>query len=86
MQSVTLSEQEWQSLIGVVANAVGSPWTVTNPLLMKIGQQLQEQQGTQAGPVFASRPGNSHDDQPSAEAAAPGTDFLHGRVGPPRNR
>lgn len=42
---VELSEQEWQQLLFVLGNAEGKGinWSLTNPLLMKIGQQLQAQ-------------------------------------------
>jgi hypothetical protein len=41
MPTVELSEQEWQAVINLIAQA---PWHQANPLLMKIGQQLQTQQ------------------------------------------
>jgi hypothetical protein len=37
---VELDEQEWQQVINMIATA---PWTVANPLLMKIGNQLRTQ-------------------------------------------
>lgn len=40
MQSVILTEQEWQQVLGLLALA---PWRDANPLLMKIGAQLQRQ-------------------------------------------
>jgi hypothetical protein len=40
MPSVELDEQEWQQVINLIAQA---PWTVANPLLMKIGNQLRTQ-------------------------------------------
>lgn len=43
MSVVDLSEQEWASLMNVLATTKEHPWTVTNPLLMKIGSQLQAQ-------------------------------------------
>ena len=69
-QTVTLEDQEWQGLINVLANATNSPWVVTNPLLMKIGQQLQAQTQAQPGGNLANQanpnqgnlvPGNSQD-------------------------
>ena len=41
MPSVKLDDQEWQQVINILATA---PWSAANPLLMKIGQQLQSQQ------------------------------------------
>jgi hypothetical protein len=40
MSTVELDEQEWQQVINLIAQA---PWTVANPLLMKIGNQLRAQ-------------------------------------------
>jgi hypothetical protein len=40
MSTVELDEQEWQQVINLIAQA---PWTVANPLLMKIGNQLRIQ-------------------------------------------
>jgi hypothetical protein len=42
MPTVTLDEQEWRQVMAVLSQA---PWNVANPLLMKIGQQLQQQEG-----------------------------------------
>jgi hypothetical protein len=47
MQTVTLSEQEWQQVMGLMALG---PWRDVNPLLMKIGQQLQQQSVRQEQP------------------------------------
>lgn len=41
MQSVVLTEQEWQQVLALLANA---PWRDANPLLLKIGGQLRMQQ------------------------------------------
>ena len=47
-QTVSLEPQEWQSLLTVLAHAQGPgvTWVVINPLLMKIGQQLQDKQSS----------------------------------------
>ena len=37
-KSVTLDEREWQQVIQILANA---PWHIANPLIGKIGEQLQ---------------------------------------------
>jgi hypothetical protein len=45
MASVDLNDQEWGQLMFVLANAEGKgiTWAMVNPLLMKIGAQLQAQ-------------------------------------------
>lgn len=43
-QAVHLSEREWQQVMGLISLA---PWRDANPLLMKIGAQLQAQQPAQ---------------------------------------
>lgn len=40
--AIELSDQEWQQVLAILATA---PWRDANPLLMKIGQQLQAQAG-----------------------------------------
>lgn len=40
MMIVDLSHAEWQQVMALLANA---PWRDANPLLMKIGAQLQAQ-------------------------------------------
>jgi hypothetical protein len=46
MFKVELEEEEWQRVMAIIANA---SWNVANPLLMKLGEQLQVQ-----------KTGNSH--------------------------
>jgi hypothetical protein len=60
MPSVELNDQEWQQVINILATA---PWAQANPLLMRIGGQLQGQRpappfdpGRDAG-AFASMDG-----------------------------
>ena len=48
MPTVTLTEHEWQTLINVLAGSTGAPWTMTNPLLMKLGEQLRAQAASAA--------------------------------------
>jgi|AmaraimetP72IA01_FD_contig_31_7930337_length_728_multi_10_in_0_out_0_2 hypothetical protein len=38
MSVIDLSDQEWGVLMSILADA---PWKVSNPLLMKIGEQLR---------------------------------------------
>jgi hypothetical protein len=45
MAMVTLEDQEWQQVLALLSDA---PWRVANPLLMKIGQQLQAQRAMQS--------------------------------------
>lgn len=53
-QAVYLSEREWQAVMGLISLA---PWRDANPLLMKIGAQLQQQQaGAMAGPGLQQAP------------------------------
>jgi hypothetical protein len=40
MSSIELNDQEWTQVMGILSSA---PWRDANPLLMKIGQQLQQQ-------------------------------------------
>jgi hypothetical protein len=37
---VRLDPQEWNQLLQILAQA---PWSVANPLIMKIGEQLRQQ-------------------------------------------
>ena len=41
MAIVELSDQEWNQVINILGDA---PWKISNPLLMRIGGQLQRQQ------------------------------------------
>jgi hypothetical protein len=40
-QTVVLETEEWQQIMGLMAEA---PWRIANPLLMKVGEQLRVQQ------------------------------------------
>ena len=40
MIEVRLDNEEWQRVLAILAQA---PWSAANPLIMKIGQQLQAQ-------------------------------------------
>ena len=46
MPRVELDDKEWQQVMAVLGTA---PWSVANPLLMKIGAQLHHQQEIAAG-------------------------------------
>jgi hypothetical protein len=46
-QTVYLSAQEWQQVLAMISLG---PWRDANPLLMKIGAQLQAQSARQAPP------------------------------------
>ena len=43
---VELNRDEWQQILTVLGNTRDFPWSTTNPLLMKIGTQLQQQDGS----------------------------------------
>lgn len=62
MQTVTLTEREWQTIMGVLAQA---PWNVANPLLMKLGEQLRPKPPMMSTDgldehLFESPPGPGH--------------------------
>jgi hypothetical protein len=48
MSVVQLDDEEWQRVLAIIATA---SWTVANPLLLKIGEQLRHQQVTNSGEV-----------------------------------
>ena len=51
-QTVTLAGIEWQQLLAILCNGTGPgiSWATTNPLVMKVGGQLQQQTaGAQRG-------------------------------------
>ena len=52
-QAVYLSEKEWQQVMGLISLA---PWREANPLLMKIGAQLQAQGAQHPGEQPAQGP------------------------------
>lgn len=60
---IELTDQEVSALIQILTNTTGSPWVITHPLIMKIGQQQQAQaQEAQPQAEPAGRKGgNSHD-------------------------
>lgn len=41
LKSVSLVDEDWQKILKYIANSV--VWSEANPLLMKIGNQLQQQ-------------------------------------------
>jgi hypothetical protein len=58
MMRIELDYEEWQKVMAIVATA---PWNVANPLLMKMGAQLQE--AAHAAQVRVG-PGNGLDQHP----------------------
>jgi hypothetical protein len=70
-QTVVMSEMEWQQLLVVLCNGTGPgiSWGMTNPLVMKIGEQLRQQ--TPQQPVFGQtqRPNGPDVDPPMTEAS-----------------
>jgi hypothetical protein len=87
-QSVTLADVEWQQALVVLCNATGPGinWSMVNPLIMKIGEQLRAQTAPNAGPAFgaltpaAQRPNGPDADPPPYEADQPGLTPSHRRV------
>jgi len=63
---VDLTDQEWQQVLTLISEA---PWKVANPLLMRMGQQLQMQQ---KGPDDAAS--DKRIDAGSGNSGAAGTD------------
>lgn len=57
MPSFELNEAECQQILNILGDV---PWRIANPLLMKIGQQLQAQQQT---PALHARSGDGKDTQ-----------------------
>lgn len=45
MITVTFDYAKWQQIMNIVANTRDFPWTITNPLLMELGKQIEPQQG-----------------------------------------
>ena len=57
MMTFTFEDAEAQTLLNILANATGYSWAVTNPLLMKLGEQMRQQQAaTQIQPPWNARP------------------------------
>ena len=46
MATINLSDGEWQQILNILGDV---PWRISNPLLMKIGEQLQRQQQPASG-------------------------------------
>lgn len=46
---VEMTRDEWHQVMTIIGNTRDFPWSTTNPLLMKMGQQLQQQQQTNSG-------------------------------------
>lgn len=55
MPSAELTKDEWQQLLTILATTKEWPWTVTNPLLMKLGQQLDSKQQTNSQETIAAQ-------------------------------
>jgi len=58
MPLVDLAQEEWQQIVNILATK-DAPWVVTNPLLMKINQQLQ--QGGSIPPLQKRNSGKEHE-------------------------
>ena len=51
MPTVELNEEEWRQLLNILGTTKEWPWVITNPLLMKIGQQLNKQTNSGEMPI-----------------------------------
>ena len=58
MPVLNLDENECQQLLNILGTTKES-WVLTNPLIMKIGTQLRQQQQKGSGDVLDSRQGAS---------------------------
>ena len=73
MPTVELEEPEWNQVVSIIAQA---PWTVANPLLTKISQQLRMQKAVH---------GDSINQQPNNHPTGDGEDRpLPGNSARPR--
>lgn len=66
-QTVVLADIEWQQLLAILCNGTGPgiSWATTNPLVMKIGQQLQAQSQAPGHPSGMRGDGLALDPEPS---------------------
>lgn len=55
MIEVRLDPEEWQRVLAILAQA---PWSTANPLIMKIGSQLQAQTARDSAGVQGDRRGD----------------------------
>lgn len=44
MITVTMEYAKWQQILNIVGNTRDFPWTITNPLLLELGKQIEPQQ------------------------------------------
>lgn len=68
MPSVNLDENEWQTVMSIIAQA---PWNVANPLLMKIGQQLRDKPEHDQSGRFATGNSGGHPKKSDQEVPVP---------------
>ena len=59
MPSIDLTYNEWGQVMNILATTKEWPWTITNPLLMKIGDQLR----VQHAPIMQPRPSGDGKEQ-----------------------
>lgn len=62
MPSVELSDQEWGQLVALLAN--NCVWAQVNPLLMKIGQQIEAQRQAPNRPMQMQGAHANSEDKP----------------------
>lgn len=59
MAQVEMTDGEWQAVLGILSSA---PWRDANPLMMKIGAQIQAQQAATMVRQMERAPGNSKEE------------------------
>ena len=60
MPTVELDLTEWNMIVNILASTKEWPWTVTNPLIAKLAQQLQGQQPGNSKDELADRVNTAH--------------------------
>ena len=60
MPSVELDATDWNMIVNILASTKEWPWTVTNPLLVKLSSQLQGQQQGNSKDELADRVNPAH--------------------------
>ena len=60
MPSVELDATDWNMIVNILASTKEWPWTVTNPLITKLAQQLQPQERGNSKDELANRVNPAH--------------------------
>jgi hypothetical protein len=80
MKTFTLEDSEAQSLLNIVAQTTQFPWIVTNPLVQKLGQQMQAQEPAGAQSVPGLRPNGPDREEPADSKRYGGLDSRQTRA------